>query len=80
MLAKNVTAERARVDIQPRRLRIEILSQDGEKDYELDLDLAGEVHPRSMRHHRYQEVSRLCDNTEGAFLPVLFKWPCGRRC
>ena len=45
VLAKNVTAERARVDIQPRRLRIEILSQEGEKEYELDLDLTGEVRP-----------------------------------
>lgn len=56
MLAKNVTAERARVDIQPRRLRIEILSQEGEKEYELNLDLAGEVRSPSKRHSQVPEA------------------------
>ena len=48
MLAKNVTPERARVDIQPRHLRIEMLSPEGEPEYELDLDLAGEVRSPSL--------------------------------
>ncbi|KAK9825474.1 hypothetical protein WJX81_007655 [Elliptochloris bilobata] len=50
VLAKNLTPERTRVDIQPRHLRIAILSPEGEPEYELDLDLAGEVVPAESRH------------------------------
>ena len=43
VLAKNLTPERARIDIQPRRLRIDISSAEGEPEYTLDLELYGEV-------------------------------------
>ncbi len=43
VLAKNLTPERTRIDIQPRRLRIDISSAEGEPEYTLDLELYGEV-------------------------------------
>ena len=43
VLAKGLTPERARIDIQPRRLRIDISSAEGEPEYTLDLELYGEV-------------------------------------
>lgn len=43
VLAKNLTPDRTRIDIQPRRLRIDISSAEGEAEYTLDLELYGEV-------------------------------------
>jgi len=50
VLAKGLTPERARIDIQPRRLHIALLSSEGEPEYSLDLELYGEVRARRSRN------------------------------
>ena len=43
MLAKNMTKERVDIQIDKQHLRVVIRDAEGEQEYELDLDLYGEV-------------------------------------
>lgn len=43
VLAKNMTKERVDIQIDKQRLRVVIRDADGEQEYELDVELYGEV-------------------------------------
>ena len=45
VLAKNMTEERVDIQIDKQRLRVVIKDADGEQEYELDVELYGEVSP-----------------------------------
>lgn len=70
VLAKNMTKERVDIQIDKQRLRVVIKDADGEQEYELDLELYGEVDPAASKHELLKSKTEIRLKKSDAI-----KWP-----
>lgn len=70
VLAKNMTKERVDIQIDKQHLRVVIRSAEGEQEYELELELYGEVDPTASKHELLKSKTEIRLRKAGAI-----KWP-----
>lgn len=70
VLAKNMTKERVDIQIDKQHLRVVIRDAEGEQEYELDLDLYGEVDPAASKYDLLKSKTEIRLKKSGAI-----KWP-----